>query len=131
MLFAHLKRKDPLKRDAEKLLRKVCERELRVEASSEVVNEVVIWHKSHGYSEKHIRTILGLVSAIPITYIPLTPEIAISASVLAEKYGLSYFDSYHAATALSRPDRTIISSNGVFDKLPGLRRLPLGEVGTG
>ena len=67
MLFAHLKRKDPLKRDAEKLLQKVCRLELRVEASSEVVNEVVIWHKSHGYSEKHIRRVLGLISALPIT----------------------------------------------------------------
>ncbi|MFQ5711023.1 MAG: type II toxin-antitoxin system VapC family toxin [Candidatus Geothermarchaeales archaeon] len=123
ILFAHIKKSDPLKEAAEKVLRRILDRDLRVEASSEVVDEVVIWHKSRGYVADHIKTVLSLISAIPIDYVPLTPEIAITALILTEEHGLSYFDSFHAATAISRPDKTIISSDEVFDGVPGLRRI--------
>jgi predicted nucleic acid-binding protein len=43
---------------------------------------------------------------------------------LEEKHGLSYFDSLVAAAALAL-DRKVISSDEVFDSVPGLDRIPL------
>jgi predicted nucleic acid-binding protein len=44
---------------------------------------------------------------------------------LEEKYGLSYFDSLIAASALVL-DRKVISSDKAFDRVPELVRIPLG-----
>jgi len=36
----------------------------------------------------------------------------------------SIFDAYYAATALNQvPDRTIVSTDGTFDKVTGLKRI--------
>jgi len=41
----------------------------------------------------------------------------------------SIFDAYHAATALNmEPDRTLISTDKVFDKIPGMTRLDPREI---
>lgn len=42
-----------------------------------------------------------------------------------EKYGLSYFDSLIAASALTL-DGVIVSDDEAFDKVEGLKRVPLG-----
>ncbi|RLI78806.1 hypothetical protein DRP07_10710 [Archaeoglobales archaeon] len=46
---------------------------------------------------------------------------------IEEKYGLSYFDSMIAASALAF-DGVVVSDDKDFDRVEGLRRLPLGTV---
>jgi predicted nucleic acid-binding protein len=54
----------------------------------------------------------------------------VSASLLAfqseleERYGLSYFDSLIAASALTL-DRQVISDDDAFERVPNLKRIPL------
>lgn len=43
---------------------------------------------------------------------------------IEEKYGLTYFDSLIAASVL-KLDYEIISDDEVFNKIPGIRRIPL------
>ena len=45
-------------------------------------------------------------------------------SELEEKYGLSFFDSLIAASALAL-DREIVSDDDAFDRIPDLKRKPL------
>jgi len=45
-------------------------------------------------------------------------------SGLEEMYGLSYFDSLIAASALAL-DRQVISDDSAFDKVPNIKRIPL------
>lgn len=41
----------------------------------------------------------------------------------------SIFDAYYAATALNQvPDHTIISTDTVFDSIPGVRRIDPREI---
>jgi len=53
---------------------------------------------------------------------PLTPDGALCAVYLRQTFGLGFFDSHYAATALNL-DKTIISFDRVYDNLKGLRRL--------
>jgi predicted nucleic acid-binding protein len=48
-------------------------------------------------------------------------------SELEERYGLSYFDSLIAASALTL-DRHILSDDSSFDRIPGLRRTPVSST---
>lgn len=56
----------------------------------------------------------------------------VSASLLAfqseleERYGLSYFDSLIAASALTL-DRQVISDDDAFERVPNLKRIPLSS----
>jgi len=57
-----------------------------------------------------------------VEWIAITPEICLTASLLIEEYNVSPFDAYHVATALFR-DKTIVSSEHVYDKIKGITRI--------
>lgn len=48
-------------------------------------------------------------------------------SELEDRYGLSYFDSLIAASALTL-DRQVISDDEAFDRVPNLKRIPLSST---
>jgi predicted nucleic acid-binding protein len=48
-------------------------------------------------------------------------------SEIEDRYGLSYFDSLIAASALTL-DRQVISDDDAFDKIPDLKRIPLSST---
>ncbi len=54
----------------------------------------------------------------------ISTDLIILQSEIEEKYGLSYFDSLIASSALML-DKTIVSDDKAFDKIPNLRRIPL------
>ncbi len=53
------------------------------------------------------------------------PLLIVSQCDLESKYGLTFFDSLIAASAL-RSDGVVISDDKAFDNVPGLERVPLG-----
>ena len=57
-----------------------------------------------------------------LEWIPLTPKICTTASLLIRQYNTSPFDAYHAATAISK-DKTILSSEHIYDKIKGIKRI--------
>ena len=52
----------------------------------------------------------------------LTPLEAMRAAWIRRKYGLSFFDSLHAASAMSL-DSTILSFDEAYDRVEGLKRI--------
>ena len=69
---------------------------------------------------------LGALRSIPnIEWVPTTVDTDLLAISLMSQYGISsVFDSYYAATCLLYDkDRTIISTDHVFDRVPGIKRI--------
>ena len=60
------------------------------------------------------------VKTVSITLLALQSE-------LQERYGLSYFDSLIAASALAL-DRRVISDDEAFERVPNLQRIPLSST---
>lgn len=54
----------------------------------------------------------------------MDPLLVVSQCQLESEYGLSFFDSLIAASALA-VDGAVVSDDRAFDKVPGLRRVPL------
>lgn len=54
----------------------------------------------------------------------MSTDLFIKQTEIEEKYGLSYFDSLIAASALA-VDSRIVSDDTAFDRVPGLSRIPL------
>lgn len=55
----------------------------------------------------------------------INTDLFIKQAEIEEKYGLSYFDSMIAASALAI-DSSVVSDDVAFDRVPGLKRIPLG-----
>ncbi|MEM2849950.1 MAG: PIN domain-containing protein [Candidatus Bathyarchaeia archaeon] len=57
----------------------------------------------------------------------LSLSLLVLQSELEDRYGLSYFDSLIAASALTL-DRQVISDDEAFDRVPNLKRIPLSST---
>ena len=69
--------------------------------------------------EEDLRLLLSIFDGRTVH---LTPLEAMRAAWIRRKYGLSFFDSLHAALAMGL-DSTIVSFDEVYDGVKGLRRI--------
>jgi predicted nucleic acid-binding protein len=123
LLLAVIKKEDRLKPAAEKILEKIDSGEQKgIYASTAVLQEVIFWfYNRQLFSE--LQKAVNLLSHLRnIEWIPITPEICLTASLLINEYKTSPFDAYHAATAMPR-DKTIISTERIYDKIQGIQRI--------
>ena len=91
--------------------------------------EFVIVLKARGRSAKEIRDALNALKDIFEMYLirdvkTIDIELIVKQTEIEEKYGLTFFDSIIASSAL-KLDKTIISDDEAFDKIPELRRIPI------
>ena len=91
--------------------------------------EFVIVLKARGKSNKDIRDALNALKEIFEMYLikevkTIDANLIVKQTEIEEKYGLTFFDSLIASSAL-KLDKTIISDDKAFDKLPELRRVPI------
>lgn len=56
-----------------------------------------------------------------LEWVPISSDICLTSTLLMSEYGLNHFDSYHAATAISR-DKKILSTEHVYDRVKGIER---------
>jgi predicted nucleic acid-binding protein len=128
MLYAYVKREDKLKPIADKFITKIVNGELGiVYASQESLHELYHVSKKEGVSlDEYISRAAAPLTAIEnLKFIETTYQIDLLALALMKQYKIeSIFDAYYAATALNQvPDRTIISTDEVFDAIPGITRI--------
>jgi len=120
MLIAFVNPADKLHIYADKLFKAIADGKLRnIRMSTSALLEYELVLRSRGYSEKDIREDL-FAFKILVKEIPLTGDVIIKASELREKYGLTYFDSLHAATAIVTDD-LLISSDKDYEKVKDLK----------
>ena len=126
-IYAFVKSSDRLKQVADKLMWKINEGGLgKVAASRETFHELYYTSMREGISlDEYISRVAALTSIRNLTFLPTTSEIDLLALTLMRQYRLtSIFDAYHAATALNQvEDRSIISTDHIYDNIPGLIRL--------
>jgi predicted nucleic acid-binding protein len=126
MLYAHVKSDDWLKPIAEKLMERIARGDFgAVSTSREALHELYYVSMEEGVDlDSYIARLAALTSIPNLTFLDTTSEIDILAATLMKQFRLtSIFDAYFAATALNAvPDRTIISTDEIFDKVTGIRR---------
>ena len=129
MLIAFVNRADRLHKVAAEVFSRIAAGELRgvaVPASAYVEYELVL--RSRGYSEEVVRSDIEALRRVRnLGEVPLTSEVIVEASRLREAYGLTYFDSLHAASALLH-DGVMISVDEAYRRVRGLRALRPEEV---
>ncbi len=83
--------------------------------------EIVVKRELSDYLSQHV---LDLVyEKIPsLKILPLSKTNFSKSLELRIKFSLGVFDSIHAAVALSK-DKKIVSTDHIFDKIPGLKRI--------
>lgn len=124
MLIAFVNPLDKRHAMADELFVKIRNRRIKnVSAATSAYLEYELVHKSRGYGESEIRTDLEMFRIFPnLGEKDLSLNTLIKASELRETYGLSFFDSMHAATAMLA-DQRIISTDKTYDRVAGLIRL--------
>lgn len=126
-MLAVIKSEDRLKPVAEKILDKVNSGDLKgVYASTAVIQEVIFWFYNRQLLNELAKAVNILTHLRNVEWIALTPEICLTASLLINEYNTSPFDAYHIATAIFR-DKTILSTEHVYDKIKGIKRIDPAE----
>ena len=129
VFIAIIKEEDRLKQASLKILKAVERRKLkRVYASIATVQEIIFWLLNRGFKDKILLTTSRLFEIRNLEWVPLSKEVFLTASALIEEYDLRAFDAYMAATALLR-DRVILSSDHVYDKIKGIKRIAPEKLG--
>jgi len=122
MLIALVNPEDKLHEHADRFFEKVARGELRdVRVATSALLEYELTLKSRGYPERDIREDIVAFKNL-LKECPITSEVIVKASELREKYGLTYFDSLHAATAVLA-DGVIVSSDKDYEKVRGLKAI--------
>lgn len=132
LLYAYVKKEDWLKPTADKIINAIVEGKLgTVHASRMVLHELYYVSKNEGVPLDEYIIRAASLTAIPnLSYHPTTVEIDLLALVLMKQYNVtSIFDAYHAATALNQePDHTVISTDHIYDTIPGITRIDPREL---
>lgn len=132
ILYAYVKKEDWLKKAAKNLMLKIEKGEFQtVYASREALHEMYYVSREEGVSiDEYISRVAALTTIENLVFLETTHEIDLLALTLMKQYGLeSIFDAYYAATALNQvPDHSIISTDTVFDRIPGVTRIDPREI---
>ena len=132
ILYAYVKTADRLKRTAESLMQKIQQGKLgEVHSSREVFHELYYVSLEEGVGiDEFIARAAALTGVSNLTFLDTTKEVDLLAFTLMRQYKIaSVFDAYYAATALNQvPDHTIASTDEIFDKIPGIKRIHPKEL---
>jgi predicted nucleic acid-binding protein len=117
----------PLKAASQRVLERVGDGELNAVTSTEVVQEILYVLIRRGFREtgfklaRHTIELLG--SLLPVTQ----EDISIACDLLDRYPALPTRDAIHAATMLNNGIAEIVTADGHFDEVRGIRLLPLAE----
>ena len=127
LLYAYIKKEDWLKPVAENIIAKIMKGEFGlVYASRESLHEIYYVSKEEGITlDEIVSRAAALTDLENLVFLDTTYEVELLALVLMIQFNLNFiFDAYYASTALNQvPDHTIISTDTIFDKIPGIRRV--------
>ncbi|MBS7659007.1 PIN domain-containing protein [Candidatus Bathyarchaeota archaeon] len=127
LLYAFVKKEDWLKDVADKIVKRIVNGEFgTVYASRECLHELYYVSKEEGISlDEYIFRAATITAIENLKFLETTYEIDLLALTLMRQYNMkSIFDAYYAATALNQvEDHTLISTDEVYDVIPGLIRI--------
>jgi predicted nucleic acid-binding protein len=127
VIFAYLNELDPNFSVAERIFRKISSGSISVSISSVALVEMELIYRSENREEALLRDMVALAALPNATFESLTPNVALSAVYLRQTFGLSFFDSHYAATALNL-DQAILSFDHSYEIVKGLKRLDPARI---
>ena len=124
MLVGYTNKKDRLHRVASQIFASISEGKLEgVYAASSAYIEYELFSKAMGVPTIQIARELQSFQFFPnLQEHALSLSIILNGSILRDHYGLTFFDSLHASTALAN-DGDIISVDKAYDNVQGLTRI--------
>ncbi len=122
VIFAYMNENDENHHIAEKIFHKLKEGKLKLDISGVTLLEMELIYRSQRVEDRLLEVMSALLSLPNVSFIPLIPEIVITSVRLRQEFGLSFFDSHYAATALYL-DGKIVSFDSTYDNVPGLERI--------
>ncbi|MDG6988654.1 MAG: PIN domain-containing protein [Nitrososphaerota archaeon] len=118
-LFFYYLRGGALERQAEDVVKDAEAGTLSLRTSSEVYDDAILALRSDEFPLEGIREFLSDMMSIPHVSVPMSAQAAAEAVALYMEFGgrgrLSYFDSFHVATAKSL-DLVLLTSDGYIVK---------------
>ncbi len=127
ILIAYIKKKDWLKPVAERIIRDIkTGRYGTVQIPSEVFHELYYVMSEFTTLDVIQRNLAKIRALKNVEFLVAEPETYILAVSLMQMYNISsFFDAIYAAHALSPkcPDNTIISTDSVYDRIRGIKRI--------
>jgi len=127
ILIAHIKKKDWLKPIADRIIKDVeAGRFGVVQIPSEVFHELYYVMSEFTTLDTIQANFARIRSLKNVRFLDPNPETYILAVSLVQTYNISsFFDAIYAAHALSPecPDNTIISTDSVYNKIKGIKRI--------
>lgn len=128
LLLASIKKEDRLKLVAEKVMERIESGNLTgVYASVAAIQEIIFWFYNRQLFSELVSAVNALTHLRNLEWVELAPEICLTSSVLVNEYKMSPFDACHVATAISR-DKVILSTEHVYDRIKGIRRVDPNEL---
>jgi len=82
----------------------------------------VFWFFNRKLLKELVDAVNALIHIRNLEWAGITHDICLTASILMNEYGVNPFDSYHAATAISR-DKKILSKEHAYDVIKGVERI--------
>ena len=127
ILFAHIKETDWLKKTADQLLSAVERGSLgTVYGSRETLHELHYLSSKVGWNPREALSKIASLTLIKnLFWPPTTTDVDLLAHSLLATYDISsVFDAYHAASCLlNDPERVMVSTDDVYDKIKNLTRI--------
>lgn len=115
----------PLREASQQILTRVTEGDLAATTSTEVIQEILHVLIRRGQADTALLLVRSTMRLIP-DVLPVTSGDMLTACDLLEQYpGLPIRDAVHAATMLNHEIDTILSADGHFELIRGIRWLPL------
>ena len=124
LLIGLVNREDHLHSVATKFFEMVRDRMISgVSIATSALMEYGLILRSKGFSETEIQSDITLIRSINnLGEAYLTSEVLVKAIDLRTTYGLTYFDSLHAATAILK-DGVIISTDKAYSKIDKIKHI--------
>lgn len=130
VIFAYLNSNDKNHQIAKRIFDAIRNAKLHVSLSSISLVEMELIYRSERREDILLEHLSALASLPNVSYMPFTPEEALTSVYLRKEMGLSFFDSHYAASALNL-DGEIVSFDAHYDNVEGLKRIDPAGVTKG
>lgn len=126
LLVAYTKKSDWLKPYATPIFGMLKEGRLALKTSSAALIELYYVLEDHDYGKEAILGKQAEIAAIKgLSIMPLTAEVLLAAQSIMKSFRVpGLFDAVYAATTLNQDEeRKILSTDEVYDRVPGIERV--------
>ena len=128
VIFAYLNEYDPKHKTVARIFDMLRAGRLGLQISSVALLEMELIYRSEKVEDRLLRDLAALAALPNVEYVPLTADIAVTATYLRQNKQLSFFDSHYAATSLSL-DGKILSYDLAYERIEGIKRIRPESMG--